>query len=355
MLSQGSQTYLRHDTDAACLMLNRETGRCRIHERFGENAKPIGCQLFPFSLARTFVNEISVTTRFSCPSVHRNEGKPHEAQLAELRKLAKHVVKGPGFNEENLCQLEPDHVRAITEFAGTLLGAFERPEAKATFMHALCLWLTIQPVESMNREVLGEAFGKLQEHVEATLRVGAVKPGRVHRLAFGAVWASHLRRDEDVLDRRVGRVSRFWSLLRVCLGGGDLQRLGHDHPAGSVRAAGLFTGGNAAARPEAFDVFWRMVRQKLAAHQFMGPANFKQNMPEGLLDLCLLYPLVAASACYHAAARGAACVEGDDVAYATAAIERGFGRNAVLNNPSIGRLKILLLRPGVYERLVVNL
>lgn len=355
LLTKGPQTFLRHDADGACVMLNRDTGRCRIHERFGEDAKPTGCRLFPFSLAPTFGNRVSVATRFTCPSVRRNAGVAHEEHFPELRKLAQRVVAGKGFDDEQMCQLRPEQVRAITEFAATLMAAFDRPAAKAVFLHALCTWLAVQPAESMNREALGEAFAELQEHVTATLDAGAAKPGAVHRLAFGAVWASHLRRDEDVLDRRVGRVARFLSLGRACLGSGDLQRLGHDHPAGSIRKARLFTGRGAEAAPEAFEVFWRMVRQKLASHQFMGAANFRRGMLEGLLDLCLLYPLVAASARYHAAARDAEAVGADDVDYATAAIERGFGRNAVLDSAPIGRLRMLLLRPGVYERLVLNL
>lgn len=355
LLRHGSQTYLRHEADGACVMLDSDTGRCRIHERFGEHAKPVGCRLFPFTLARTFGDEVTATTRFSCPTVRRNAGKPHEEHREDLRKLMRQVVKGDCFDEATLCHLEPAQVRAITEFIVTLMGAFDRPADRALFLHGLCMWLAVQPVESMNREALGEAFASLREHVEATLQAGAPRPGRVHRLAFGAVWASHLRRDEDVLDRRIGRVSRFAAVARVCLGGGDLAKLGHDHPRGSVRRAKLFTARCIEARPETFDVFWRMVRQKLASHQFMGPANFWRDMLEGLLDLCALYPLVAAGACYHAATRGATDISADDVAYATAAIERGFGRNKLLDHAAIRQLKMLLLRPGVYERLALNL
>lgn len=355
LLVKGSQTYLRHEVDGACVMLNRGTGRCRIHEHFGEQAKPLGCQLFPFSLTKTFGNEVSVATRFTCPSVQSNVGTPLGDQRRELRKLAKHVVGGSGFDETQMCQLDADQVKTITEFVGTLLGAFETPPAKAIFLHAICMWLAMQPVESMGREALGEAFPVFREHVEATLRARVKKPGYVQRRAFGALWASHLRRDEDVLDGRVGRVTRFIALGRVCLGGGDLQDLGHDHPAGSVRKSKLFTGQASATPPDAFDIFWRMMRQKIASHQLMGAANFKRNLLEGLLDLCTLYPLAAASASHHAAARGRTTIEARDVAYATAAIERGFGRNVILNSAPMVHLKMLVLRPGVYERLVLSL
>lgn len=355
LLRHGTRTFLRHEPDGACVMLDQTTGRCRIHERFGEQAKPIGCRLFPFTLARTFGDEVTVAARFTCPTVQRNAGRPHAEHLDALRRLAPSSVKRHGFDDEQLCHLDPDEVRAITEFIATLLGAFESSPSKALFLHALCLWLAMRNTEAVDRAALGEAFPSLREHVEATLGNGAAKPAFLHRLAFGAVWASHLRRDEDVLDGRTGRAARLAAVARTSLLRGNLAKLGHDHPAGSVRRARLFTRRCAAAEPEAFDVFWRMIRQKLATHQFMGSANFGRNLLEGLLDLCTLYLLVAASACYHAAARGAARVEAEDVARAVAAIERGFGRNPLLDRPAVCKLKMMLLRPGVYERLALNL
>src|SRR6202011_5798955 len=40
---------LSHRADDACVFLNSE-GRCRIHERFGADAKPLACRLYPFVL-----------------------------------------------------------------------------------------------------------------------------------------------------------------------------------------------------------------------------------------------------------------------------------------------------------------
>src|SRR5208282_5963354 len=40
---------LAHDAGHACVFLNPE-GRCRIHEKFGSEAKPFACRLYPFQL-----------------------------------------------------------------------------------------------------------------------------------------------------------------------------------------------------------------------------------------------------------------------------------------------------------------
>src|SRR5690349_966384 len=53
------KTVLAHRANGACIFLNEANGRCRIHEQFGESAKPLGCRLFPFHITPTFRNEVS--------------------------------------------------------------------------------------------------------------------------------------------------------------------------------------------------------------------------------------------------------------------------------------------------------
>src|ERR1700693_4629439 len=43
---------LNHRADDSCVFLSEE-GRCRIHERFGYETKPLACRLFPFVLVPT--------------------------------------------------------------------------------------------------------------------------------------------------------------------------------------------------------------------------------------------------------------------------------------------------------------
>src|SRR5712691_4045759 len=53
-----------------CVFLSPQ-GRCRIHERFGGDAKPLACRLFPFVLVPT-ENHWRVGLRYACPSVAAN-------------------------------------------------------------------------------------------------------------------------------------------------------------------------------------------------------------------------------------------------------------------------------------------
>src|SRR4051794_18782344 len=69
LMRHGGKTFLAHRANGACVFLNEANGRCRIHEQFGAEKKPLGCRLFPFQITPTFGSEASVTARFDCPTV----------------------------------------------------------------------------------------------------------------------------------------------------------------------------------------------------------------------------------------------------------------------------------------------
>ena len=71
---------LAHRADGACVFLN-EQGLCRIHAKFGEAAKPLPCQVYPYAL-HPGGRKVAVSLRFSCPSVVANQGKPVSEQSA---------------------------------------------------------------------------------------------------------------------------------------------------------------------------------------------------------------------------------------------------------------------------------
>lgn len=63
---------LNKRADGACVFLTDEN-RCRIHERYGGEAKPLACRVYPFSLRR--VEEgWQASLRYDCPSVLLSNG-----------------------------------------------------------------------------------------------------------------------------------------------------------------------------------------------------------------------------------------------------------------------------------------
>src|SRR5262249_49323159 len=73
-----------------CVFLSDE-GRCRIHERFGYETKPLPCRLFPFILVPTG-DHWRVGMRFACPSAADNLGRAIPEHHAELAVFAEQLA-----------------------------------------------------------------------------------------------------------------------------------------------------------------------------------------------------------------------------------------------------------------------
>lgn len=346
------RTYLRHAEDSACVFLNRGNGRCRIHEQFGMNAKPLGCRLFPFQIARTFEGRLSVLGRNDCPAIRANFGQPFDEQRRDIESLARELPLAPAFDKEVLDMLSREQVESAVEFVIALLNAFPSDEGKALFLYYFSDWLAMQSVEGLSRETLGRGFPEIQGHIQAVLAQPAGRVGWAHRLAFRAILAQHLRRDEDVVDGRAKRLPRGIQIARVILGGGDLRGAGAVFPPGPVRKARLFTGdAHLAIAPGAFDLHWRMVRRKLASYQFMGRGEGRDFL-NGLRGVALLYPLVLAAARLRAAGRASKLVEAEDVDFAVGAIDHAVGRQVLLRSALARRLESAVLDPRAFPQIV---
>jgi Fe-S-cluster containining protein len=354
-LQHAGKTFLAHRADGSCIFLNLANGRCRIHEQFGADVKPLGCRLFPFQITPTFDGEASVSARYDCPTVRKNVGASHADQLHELRRYAHEMRLADSFDDATCCNLERDQIQAVVEFVATLMNAFSTDAQRALFIAYLCDALETMQVEELDRTTLAKMFPLLKQQVESTTAGQTRRPGRMQRLAFRTILGMYLRRDEDVLNRRASRAGRALAMMNLVIGGGNFRRLGLNHPAGKLRKAKLFNSPTQPHDASTFALHWRMIRNKLESFSFMGPANGGRNFLLGLRSLALLYPLVAAVAKYSAANRGAASIEPQDVDYAVGAIEHSFGRSAVLNQLWIASLEKLLLQPDAFTRLAMSI
>lgn len=86
----GGRKRLATREDGACVFLD-ERGLCRIHGKFGEPAKPLACRIYPYAF-HPLGDGLTVSLRFSCPSVVKNLGRPVSAQAADLQELARLVL-----------------------------------------------------------------------------------------------------------------------------------------------------------------------------------------------------------------------------------------------------------------------
>lgn len=87
---KSAQHRLAHQPDGSCAFL-MENGYCRIHAKFGEHAKPLACRIYPYAFHPSG-KKISVSLRFSCPSVVSNLGKSCEDNRADIQALAKAAI-----------------------------------------------------------------------------------------------------------------------------------------------------------------------------------------------------------------------------------------------------------------------
>src|SRR4051812_39491563 len=89
------QVELNHHEDGTCVFLSAE-GRCRIHERFGYEAKPLPCRLFPFVLVPAG-DHWRVGLRYACPSAAANKGRPLPAHDEALAEFAARLAERAGL------------------------------------------------------------------------------------------------------------------------------------------------------------------------------------------------------------------------------------------------------------------
>lgn len=91
----GGNYVLNHGADGGCVFLT-EDGRCRIHAEFGMHAKPLVCQLFPFTL-RSDPHGLRAGLRFDCPTVAANAGSPLAKHRRSVSRLAEALARAiPG-------------------------------------------------------------------------------------------------------------------------------------------------------------------------------------------------------------------------------------------------------------------
>jgi len=80
-----SRQRLARRADGSCVFLTEE-GRCRIHEKFGAEAKPLTCRIFPLQLIPREKDTV-LTLRRACPTAAVDEGRPLAEHLPEIKHL----------------------------------------------------------------------------------------------------------------------------------------------------------------------------------------------------------------------------------------------------------------------------
>jgi len=177
--------------DGSCIFLTPE-GRCRIHQQYGLEAKPLVCQMFPLQVV-PLERFAYLTLRRYCPSAAADRGRPLDAHHRLARALIERWQKRP-----RAAQPPPlvaghratwDEVLTVTDVLDGLVRDARYPLVRRlAHVVEFCELLEGCRLDRLDRPRLAELAGMLQ--------TAAVRD------------AGHVFRDRQAPDGRTGRLFR---------------------------------------------------------------------------------------------------------------------------------------------------
>jgi len=348
--------------DGACVFLD-EQGLCRIHAKFGEPTKPLACRVYPYAF-HPQGKQVTVSLRFSCPSVVENRGRPVADQHETLKAMARESVPAnvtaalaPGIRTAG--DLDWITFRQFSMALEKILAAEDTPVA-VKLRHA-CRFATMVSTAQVDQltieqvvefvEIIAEAA---RFEVEADRERTGEEPEpltRVGRLLFRMLAAQYARND-SLSNWQTGWRGRIRLLkvgLRFALGWGQVPPLQDiDRPVRFDRLEESF----GSLTPEAEEMFTRYFRVKIQGLQFCGRAFFGFGLVEGFRSLALVFPSMLWLARLMVAADGRDRLETSDVARAIEVADHDHGYTPLFNRHQYRWQLGMLAHTGDIERLI---
>jgi lysine-N-methylase len=296
---------LNHREDDSCVFLS-EKGRCRIHERFGYETKPLACRLFPFVLVPA-ADEWRVGMRFACPSVAGNKGRNATAHDAALAEFAARLAEREGLTRrpdgslttppllERRPNVEwPDVLRLVEVLLGFLRNRrdpMERRLRKCLAFAEAIRPLRPQKLDAKQFRDLLELLAVTVEHEIPANPMLVPPPSWVGRILFRQAAAMFTRKDHGPkrgLPGR-GRVALFLAACRFTRGRGAVPRMHQHIPSVAFEDLEESRG---PLPSEADEILERYYTLKVGSLQFCGAASFGMPFWEGFEALALTLPIV---------------------------------------------------------------
>jgi lysine-N-methylase len=353
---RGGLLRLGHQSDGSCAFLDA-TGRCRIHARFGEAAKPLACRIFPLAI-HPAGDKLVVSLRFSCPSAVANRGLPLSEQSDDIQRKAELIVpKGfksipppPVLHTAGLGW--PDFMRFVMWLDATM-AAKDAPVA-LKIVRAL-YWLRAverarfdQVTGPEANEILEALARSAAEKIPAMPETSAI-PSRFGRFFFRTLVFQYARRD-TAADLAAGGLHR-WTMLMAALpfaiGSGHLPPLQPCFKPVELstveRPFGRLPG-------EAEATLTRFFRVKIRGLHFCGRAFYGLPLIEGFRSLALLYPVIIWLARWLAAGEQRTSLSPTDVARAIATADHQHGYSPLLGSFGFRwRVRLLAQRDDIVK------
>ncbi|MGA2247922.1 MAG: YkgJ family cysteine cluster protein [Verrucomicrobiota bacterium] len=326
-----NHSRLGHQADGACMFLDA-SGRCRIHAKFGEAAKPLACRLYPF-LIHPAGKKVFVGLRFSCPSAAANRGRGLADHATEVARLVPDVLPAG-------CEvLPPPAVAATPGLDWTDFLRFVRwlevslREEKVPV--ALKLLRALRWLESAERGYLDQIEGESADEIlEALVRRSREKvpalpspaqsPSRFGRLFLRLLVLEHARRP-TVGDQQV-RSAHRWKMLedafRFVVASARTPAVREEFKRVEFAEIERPFGPLPAAAEALLDRYFQVKVQSL---QFCGKGFHDCSLIEGFRNLALMYPVILCLSRWLAAGDGRAGLSEADVLKAVSIADHQYG------------------------------
>jgi lysine-N-methylase len=284
--------------DDACVFLNDE-GRCRIHAKFGGPAKPLACQVYPFTL-NPAGDHWRVGIRFACPSATDNLGRPVSAHRDDIRTYGQGLEEREGVKDRSTAP-PPLQTRQgaswadIEQFTRALTAILDHDDNPIEYRLRQCLALIAICRLAKFDAVSGKRLTDFLDLITKSLvdierepeRVGA--PGWVGRVLFRQSVAIYARRDHGPrqgISKR-GRLALLRAAWRFARGTGQVPQVHALLPVSTFAELEQPAGPLPATSAAMLERYYRV---KIESYQFFGPTNFGLGFWEGLESLLMTFP-----------------------------------------------------------------
>lgn len=307
--------YRLRTRDDHCIFLE-DNGLCKIHAKYGLDAKPFACRLYPFILVPTG-ESWRVSMRYACPSATANKGRGLAQQKHDIQKYAEEMERwdepeistatsSTGRAAEVARQKRLPHLQGRTSVTWEDLDHFLKAmlniirDKQDTFPRRMLklLELTRLCQQAKFSKITGKRLKEFLEVVSASLNAEVPrdlakypKPNWVGRTLFRTTVAVFLRKDSG-LRRGVAARSR-WALvaamMRIVSGRGKLPELQKGLPQINLED---FEKPLGTLESESLEALERYYAVKIESCQFFGPTCYDMNVWDGIAFLALTLPCI---------------------------------------------------------------
>lgn len=332
--------HLNHRLDGSCVFLG-ENNLCKIHGKFGMDAKPLPCQVFPYVLIPTG-SEWSVGVRYACPSSAKNLGTAVIKQRDMIANFRDKLVQREKFTitlAENkvkpmLSGFQDTTWEVVFAIRNKLVHMVKH--GKSDIGHSLrCCIAMVDELKNMNLNSL--KISQIIEFLDIFEKVtisdvpvdpfSVSPPDWVGRVIFRQVSALFTRKDHGPNQgiANNGRIALLKAAMRFTRGTGKVPKLNAWTSDITFKQIESMRCG---LDYESNELLKRYYVVKMESLQFFGASNFGIPFWEGLNILLLTYPIIV----WTALSMGENHRLVDNIQKAMSLVDDHFGFNKIIGS-----------------------